>query len=203
MTFGWLKLLVLSGCILTVAGTAAALVYDARLSDTNKALEGIGGGYSNDADRPVLEEERNRLSTYVPFSAGVAVLGVVLMGGVPLALVIRRWRAGELDAPAKRAAVTFTIGALLLIAGTISCLAAGARLAAVNKELDRLYGEPQSQDIYDWGDKFSLEWERNQLQDRLGWFGGMVAVGIVLTVAPGVWAWRRSVRKNTDDPGPV
>jgi len=200
MTSKWAKLIVALGCVLTIAGTAAALAYDARLSDTNRMLERTGAGYSSDADRPVLEEERNRLAAYVPFSAGVAVLGVVLMGGVPLSMVIRRWRAGGLDAPAKRAAVAFSMGALLLIAGTISCLAAGARLAAVNKELDRLYSEPQSQEIYDWDDKFSLEWEKNQLGNRLGWFGGMVGIGVLLTVVPGVWAWRRGgARKGLNE----
>ncbi len=191
------KLLVLLGCILTVAATAAALVFDARLSDANKAIEGIGGGYSSDPARPALEQERNRLAAYVPFSVGVAVVGVVLMGGVPLAMVMRRWRAGELDIPSKRAAVTFAVGSLFLIAGTVACLAVGARLAAVSKELDRLYAEPPAQGVEDWDDKFSLEWERNQLEDKLGWFGAMVAIGLVLTVVPGAWAWRRgSTRRN-------
>ena len=187
----YIKLIVLFGCILTIAGTAAALTYDSRLSDVNKSLERIGGGYSNDPARPALEEERNRLAAYVPFSVGVAVLGVVLMGGVPLGFVTRRWRAGELDAPSKRAAVAFSIGALLLIVGTISCLAAGARLAAVSKELDRLYTEGPMPGFEDWDDKFGLEWEKNQLEDKLGWFGALVVIGIVLTAVPGVWAWKR------------
>lgn len=191
MTAGYIKFLVALGCLLTIAGTAAALTFDARLSDVNRKIEGIGAGYSNDPARPGLEEERNRLAAYVPMSVGVAVLGVLLMGGVPLSMVIGQWRSGELDAPSKRAAVTFSLGALLLIAGTISCLAAGARLAAVREELDRLYADPQGQGIYDWDDKFSLEWERNQLEDKLGWFGALVAIGLVLTFVPGVWAWRR------------
>ena len=191
------KVLLVLGAMLTIAGTAAALTYDARLSDVNKAIEGTGGGYSYDPARPSLEAERNRLATYVPASVAVAVLGVLLTGGVPLVTVVGRWRAGALDVPGKRAAVTFSIGALLLIAGTISCLAAGARLAAVSKELDRLYAEPPS-DVEDWDDKFSLEWERNQLEDKLGWFGGMVAVGIILTAVPGVWAWRRGGKRTLD-----
>ena len=186
----YIKLIVLIGCILTIAGTAAALSYDARLSDVNKSIEGIGGGYSSSLARPALEAERNQLATYVPASVAVAVLGVALMGGIPLAFVVRRWRAGDLDVPCKRAVVAFAVGAMLLIVGTIACLAAGARLAAVSRELDRLYAEAKTPGVEDWDDKFSLEWERNQLEDRLGWFGGMVALGIVLTVAPGVWTWR-------------
>lgn len=191
----YIKLIVLFGCILTIAGTAAALTYDSRLSDVNKSLERIGGGYSNDPARPALEEERNRLAAYVPFSVGVAVLGVVLMGGVPLGFVTRGWHAGELDVQSKQAAVAFAVGAMLLIVGTVSCLAAGARLAAVSRELDRLYAEPPAQHVEDWDDKFSLEWERNQLEDKLGWFGALVAIGIVLTVVPGVWAWKRYGKK--------
>jgi len=197
MKNGWLKFLVLFGCILTLAGTAAALGYDARLSEINKMLERTGGGSPNEAARLALEAERNQLATYVPFSVAVAVVGVVIMGGVPLALVVRSWRAGVLDAPSKQAAVAFAAGSLLLIAGTISCLAAGARLAAVSKELDRLYAEPPS-GVEDWDDKFSLEWERNQLEDRLGWFGGMVAIGIVLMVVPGAWAWRRGTAASNE-----
>ena len=200
MTAGYIKFLVALGCLLTIAGTAAALTFDARLSDVNKSLEGIGGGFFSDASRPALEEERNRLAAYVPFSAGVAVLGVALMGGAPLAIVVRRWRAGGLDIQSKRAAVAFAFGAMLLIAGTVSCLAAGARLAAVSEELDRLYADPQSQGIYDWDDKFSLEWEKNQLEDKLSWFGTVVVIGMVLTVVPGVWAWRRGGdRKGLDE----
>jgi hypothetical protein len=198
MSMTVVEITVVLGCFLTIAGTAAALAYDARLSDTNKAIEGIGGGYSSDADRPDLEEERNRLSTYVPFSVGLATLGVVLMGGVPLTVVVRRWLAGQLDAQSKRAAVTFSIGALMLIAGTISCPAARARLAAVSKELNRLYAEPQS-DVNDWSDKFGLEWEKHQLEDRMGWFGALVGIGILLTVVPGAWAWRRIGKKKMEN----
>jgi hypothetical protein len=200
MKNGWLKFLVLFGCILTLAGAAAAHSYDSRLSEINKMLERTGGGSPNEAARLALEAERNQLATYVPFSVAVAVVGVVIMGGVPLALVVRSWRAGVLDAPSKQAAVAFAAGSLLLIAGTISCLAAGARLAAVSKELDRLYAEPPPSGVEDWDDKFSLEWERNQLEDRLGWFGGMVAIGIVLTVVPGVWAWKRSGKNKNEAP---
>jgi hypothetical protein len=71
------------------------------------------------------------------------------------------------------------------------------RLAAVSKELDWLYAEPPSE-VADWSDKFGLEWEKNQLADRLGWFGVMVAIGMVLTLVPGVWAWRRSSSAKMD-----
>jgi hypothetical protein len=39
MSMNLVNVAVILGCILTIAGTAAALEYDARLSDTNKELE--------------------------------------------------------------------------------------------------------------------------------------------------------------------
>lgn len=198
------RALVILGCLITIAGTVAAINFDSRLSEINKTLERSGPNYYSDTgQRVALEKERDGLASAVPASVAVAASGMALMGGVPLAIVVRRWRAGELDGPSKGAAVTFAVGSLLLILGTVSCLAVGARLAAVSKELDRLYDEGPTPGVEDWDDKFTLEWEKKQFQDKLTWFGATVVAGIALTVVPGAWAWRRagareSIGRNQD-----